>query len=75
MFTNQIGLLYEAIGVLEVWIYDSGKLNIYLLQNQKYIASESSPLFPEIELTKIVPNAIASSWEVGSVAASEDRTR
>lgn len=63
---------YEAIGVPEVWIYDSGKLNIYLLQDKKYVASEYSPLFPQIELTKILPNAIARSWQVGSVVALEE---
>lgn len=63
---------YEAIRVPEVWIYDSGKLNIYLLQEKKYVASDYSPLFPQIALTQIVPNAIERSWQVGSVSALEE---
>lgn len=63
---------YEAIEVPEVWIYDSGKLSIYLLQDTKYVESEYSPLFPQIALTQIIPNAIARSWQIGSVAALEE---
>lgn len=63
---------YEAIAVPEVWIYDNGKLNIYLLQEKKYVASDYSPLFPQIALTQIIPNAIARSWQVGSVCALEE---
>ncbi len=63
---------YRAIGVPEVWIYDSGKLKIYLLREGQYIESESSPLFPQIPLTQIVPDAIERSWQVGSVVALED---
>lgn len=63
---------YEAIEVPEVWIYDSGKLHIYLLQDTKYVESEYSPLFPQIALTQIIPRAIAISWQIGSVAALEE---
>lgn len=63
---------YEAIEVPEVWIYDSGKLHIYLLQDTKYVESEYSPLFPQIALTQIIPRAIARSWQIGSVAALEE---
>ena len=63
---------YVAIAVPEVWIYDSGKLNIYLLQEKKYVASDYSPLFPQIALTQIIPNAIERSWQVGSVSALEE---
>lgn len=63
---------YQAIGVPEVWIYDSGKLTIYLLRNQKYLKSEVSPTFPEISLTQIVPTVVERSWEVGTVQALEE---
>jgi Uma2 family endonuclease len=45
---------YQAIKVPELWIYDSGKLTIYLLQNDKYIPSQMSPTFPNINLTQII---------------------
>ena len=63
---------YQAIKVPELWIYDSGKLSIYLLQNDHYIQSESSPTFPDINLITIIPDAIERSWQVGSFQALED---
>jgi Uma2 family endonuclease len=63
---------YEAIGVPEVWVYDSGKLTIYLLKNKKYLKSDISPTFPKISLTQIVPAAVERSWQVGSVQALEE---
>ncbi len=63
---------YEAIKVPEVWVYDSGKLTIYLLKEGKYFQSDISPIFPNIPLTKIIPDAIARSWQVGTVQALEE---
>ncbi|MGK7898161.1 MAG: Uma2 family endonuclease [Xenococcus sp. (in: cyanobacteria)] len=63
---------YEAIAVPEVWVYDSGKLTIYLLRNDKYIKSDISPTFPKIPLTKIIPDAVERSWQVGTVQALEE---
>jgi Uma2 family endonuclease len=63
---------YEAIGVPEVWIYDGGKLTIYLLSNGQYIKSNISPIFPEITITEIVPSLVARAWEVGSLQALEE---
>lgn len=63
---------YESVGVPEVWIYDSGKLTIYLLQNKKYIESETSPLFPEIPITKLIPQLVERNWQVGSLQALEE---
>jgi Uma2 family endonuclease len=63
---------YEAIGVPELWIYDSGKLAIYLLKNGKYIKSEQSPYFEDIAITQIIPAAIERSLQVGSFQALEE---
>jgi Uma2 family endonuclease len=63
---------YEAIGVPEVWVYDSGKLTIYLLRNKKYLKSDISPTFPNISLTQIIPAAVERSWQVGSVQVLEE---
>lgn len=62
---------YLAIGVPELWIYESGKLTIYLLQNEQYIQSEISQTFPQFALTQIIPTMIEQSWQIGSVAALE----
>ncbi|WP_107670119.1 Uma2 family endonuclease [Cyanothece sp. BG0011] len=63
---------YQTIKVPELWIYDSGNLKIYLLQNDKYIHSQMSPTFPNINLTQIIPDAVERSWQVGSFQTLEE---
>jgi Uma2 family endonuclease len=63
---------YEAIGVPELWVYDSGNLSIYLLRNGKYIKSNTSPNFEHIAITQIIPTAVERSWQVGSFQALEE---
>lgn len=65
---------YEAIAVPELWIFDSGKLAICLLQDGKYIKSENSPNFEDIAITQIIPAAIERNWQVGSFQALEEFT-
>ncbi|MFB2837257.1 Uma2 family endonuclease [Floridanema evergladense] len=60
---------YEAIAVPELWVYANSKLIIYLLTNGQYIASETSPNFPSIPLTQIIPQIVELSWQVGTVEA------
>lgn len=57
---------YEAIAVPELWIYDSGKLTIYLLGDEQYIKSDTSPTFPDVLLTQIIPATVErlGKWEV-----------
>ncbi|WP_375339955.1 Uma2 family endonuclease [Okeania sp. KiyG1] len=63
---------YEDIAVPELWIYDNGKLTIYLLRNGKYFLSNISAIFPEIPITQIVPNIVERAWLVGSFQALEE---
>ncbi len=63
---------YEAIAVPELWIYDSSKLTIYLLRNGKYMKSDTSPTFPNIPLTQIIPATVERAWQVGTVQALEE---
>ncbi|GAB1544984.1 Uma2 family endonuclease [Scytonema sp. NUACC21] len=63
---------YKAIGVPEVWIYDSGILTIYLLREGNYIKSDISPNFENIQLTQIIPALVERAWQVGSVQALEE---
>ncbi len=63
---------YEAIKVPELWVYDSGKLTIYILKNENYVTSDTSPTFPNIALNQIIPAAIERSWQVGSLKALEE---
>jgi hypothetical protein len=63
---------YEAIAVPELWIYNSSRLSIYLLQDGKYVKSDVSPTFPNVPLTQIIPATVERSWQVGSVQALEE---
>jgi Uma2 family endonuclease len=63
---------YEAIGVPELWIYNSGRLKIYLLQAGKYIESRISSIFPEIDILNLIPATIEQSWKVGTSQALEE---
>lgn len=63
---------YEAIAVPEVWIYDYGKMTIYLLRDGKYIESEFSPNFPNIPIKQLISTTVERSWQVGSLQALEE---
>ena len=63
---------YKIIGVPEVWVYDSGRLRIYLLQDGEYVESDSSPNFPEIAIAQMIPATVERAWQVGSCQALEE---
>jgi Uma2 family endonuclease len=63
---------YLAIEVPEVWVYDSGRLRIYLLQDGEYVESDMSPNFPEIDLAQLIPATVERALQVGSCQALEE---
>ncbi|MEG4306223.1 Uma2 family endonuclease [Microcoleus sp. D3_18a_C4] len=63
---------YKIIGVPEVWVYDSGRLRIYLLQDGEYVESDMSPNFPEIAIAQMIPATVERAWQVGSCQALEE---
>ena len=63
---------YLAIGVPEVWVYDSGRLRIYLLQDGEYLESDISPNFPGIAIAQMIPATVERAWLVGSCQALEE---
>jgi Uma2 family endonuclease len=63
---------YEAIAVPELWIFDSGKLTLYVLHNGKYAISDNSPLFPGIPIAQIIPAVVDRAWQVGNLQALEE---
>jgi Uma2 family endonuclease len=63
---------YLAIAVPEVWIYDNGKLNIYLLRQGQYVESNTSPIFPNISIIEIIPATVERAWQVGNLQALEE---
>lgn len=60
---------YLAIKVPEIWIYDSGKLKINLLQGDRYIESETSPTFANLAIREIVPKALERAKQIGTSQA------
>ncbi|MGJ5676458.1 MAG: Uma2 family endonuclease [Nostochopsis sp.] len=63
---------YRAIGVPEVWVYDSVKFNIYVLSQGIYLKSDTSPHFENIQLTQIIPALVERAWQVGNLQALEE---
>lgn len=64
---------YKIIGVPEVWIYDSGRLRIYLLQpDGEYLESDISPNFPGIAIAQLIPATVERALQVGSCQALEE---
>ncbi|MEG3841944.1 Uma2 family endonuclease [Microcoleus sp. herbarium14] len=63
---------YLAIGVPEVWVYDSGRLRIYLLQDGEYVESDISPNFPGIAIAQLIPVTVERALQVGSCQALEE---
>ncbi len=62
----------EAIAVLELWVYASQKLSVYLLQDGKYLESNTSPIFPNVPIAQIIPAVVERACLVGSVQALEE---
>jgi Uma2 family endonuclease len=63
---------YKIIGVPEVWVYDSGRLRIYLLQDGEYVESDISPNFPGIAIAQLIPATVERALQVGSCQALEE---
>jgi Uma2 family endonuclease len=56
---------YEALRVPELWRYDGQVLKIYLLQEGKYIESNTSPNFPDFPIIDIIPQYVDRSKTEG----------
>ena len=63
---------YLAIGVPELWIFANGKLTIYVLQQDHYVALEESPTFPGLPLAAWIVTTVKRSWQVGTSQALEE---
>lgn len=52
---------YQALKVPELWRYDGQTLKIYLLQDGKYLESDSSPSFPDFPIIDVIPQYVDRS--------------
>ncbi|MEM7770501.1 MAG: Uma2 family endonuclease [Cyanobacteria bacterium P01_A01_bin.37] len=61
---------YIAIKVPELWIYDSGQLKINVLKGDDcYVDSETSLIFPDLPIIKIIPRTIEQAKHIGTSQA------
>ncbi|MEH2256752.1 Uma2 family endonuclease [Nostoc sp.] len=56
---------YEILGVPELWRHTQQGLEIFLLQEGKYIKSESSPNFPGIPIVELVNKYVQQCLTIG----------
>jgi Uma2 family endonuclease len=63
---------YKALGVPELWIYDSPQLKIKILVNDEYIDSNTSLTFPDIDVVQIIPQYIERAKVVGVSQALDE---
>ncbi len=59
---------YETIGVPELWIYHRDSLHIFLLMDGKYVESNDSLLFPNLEVKTLIPQLVKQGITIGASA-------
>jgi len=47
--------IYEKLGVLELWRFEKGKLKINVLQNGRYVESDTSPHLSNLPVKEAIP--------------------
>lgn len=57
---------YETIGVPEIWIYCDNSLQIFVLQDEKYIDSEDSLMFPDLQIKALIPHLVMQAMTSGA---------
>ncbi len=60
---------YIPLAIPEVWIYKKGELKVYQFENNSYLATDTSQIFPDFSVKEIIPQYINRAWEVGSSVA------
>ncbi len=63
---KNLALAPGSIGILEVWRYQSGQLQIFLLQAGQYVESASSPTFPGLPISTLMPKLVEQAFQTGS---------
>jgi Uma2 family endonuclease len=57
---------YEAMKIPELWVYDGGKLSIYILQNEQHVEQVASLVFPDLPILEMVPRLVAQAFQEGT---------
>lgn len=62
--------IYARLGVPELWCYDHGELNIYLLEQGEYLKAEQSRVFPFLKV-QALPQLIRENRDLPAVTLRE----
>ncbi len=57
---------YAVLQVPEVWIYDTGKLTIHLLQGDNYQPGANSQVFPDLAIADWIPQLVQQTFTAGT---------
>lgn len=57
---------YAILKVPEVWIYNNGKLKIWLLRDGNYWESDRSSIFPDLPILEMIPRLVKQAFQEGS---------
>lgn len=57
---------YAILQVPEVWIYDRGRLTVYLLHNGDYQVVETSQIFPDLPIKTWIPQLVQEALTAGT---------
>lgn len=60
---------YIPLAIPEVWIYKQGELNIYRFEDNSYLATDTSKIFPDFPIKQMIPQYVDRAWKVGSSGA------
>ena len=60
---------YIPLAIPEVWIYKQDKLNIYQFENDSYLATDTSRVFPNFPVKQTIPQYVNRAWSIGSSVA------
>ncbi|WP_017298199.1 Uma2 family endonuclease [Nodosilinea nodulosa] len=63
---------YAILQVPEVWIYDHGKLTIYLLRENKYESGAMSLVFPDLSIADWIPQLVVQAFARGTSTMLRD---
>ncbi|MBW4679026.1 MAG: Uma2 family endonuclease [Microcoleus vaginatus WJT46-NPBG5] len=57
--------IYEALKVPELWRFEKGKLQINVFQDEKYVESAFSSIFPNLPLVEVIPQYLSQIKAAG----------
>lgn len=60
---------YQIIAPVELWIYRRSGLLIYQYDKKQYKESQTSCIFPDIDVKTLIPQYVERGWQVGSSVA------